>query len=198
MRKDIRNDILDTAKALFIAKGYHGVSMQDIADAVGISKGNLTYHFKKKAEIMESLISRTGERKRPAVPNTLRDMDHVFGDMQDAIRCNAYYFLHHAEFSQMSPRIAELQSVAYRESKELFRQAFIHLRAAEVLRDERFPREYDCAIDALHMTFIYWQPYSELCKNGDAAADCRRQAWSILCQLLTEKGVLEMRAIAEL
>lgn len=197
MRKDIKDEILDAAKALFIAKGYHGVSLQDIADAVGISKGNLTYHFNKKETIMEALLSRNGERKRHAVPTTLQELDHVFLDMQQAIQCNAYYFLHHAELSQLSPKIAELQTAAYRESKELFRQAFINLRAANVFREELFPGEYDCAIDTLHMTFIYWQPYLELSKTDNAIAGCRRQAWSIIYRFLTEKGLLEINSIAE-
>lgn len=195
MRKDIRDEILDAAKALFIVKGYHGVSIQDIADAIGISKGNLTYHFNKKETIMEALLSRNGERKHHAVPTTLQELDDVFLDMQQAIQCNAYYFLHHAELSQLSPKIAELQAAAYRESMELFRQGFINLHASGVLREELFLGEYDCAINALHMTFIYWQPYSHLCKTDHAIDGCRRQAWSILYRFLTEKGLLEIKAV---
>ena len=93
MRKEIRDDILNAAKALFVTKGYRGVSLQDIADVVGISKGNLTYHFNKKEMIIEALLSRNGERKHHAVPTTLQELDHVFLDMQQAIQNNAYYFL---------------------------------------------------------------------------------------------------------
>ena len=45
--KDTRRDILNAARRLFNQRGYNGVSLQDIASAVGISKGNLTYHFQK-------------------------------------------------------------------------------------------------------------------------------------------------------
>ena len=197
MRKEIKNEILDAAKALFIAKGYHGVSLQDIADAVGISKGNLTYHFNKKETVMEALISRNGERKHPAIPCSLQDLDYVFLDMQQAVECNAYYFMHHAELSQLSTKIAELQAEAYRESMELFRQGFIKLRESEVIREELFAGEYDCAIDALHMTFVYWQPYSQLRKNENVIDGCHRQAWSIIYPLLTEKGLLEIKLIED-
>lgn len=195
MRKEIKDEILDAAKALFIAKGYHGVSLQDIADAVGISKGNLTYHFNKKETIMEVLLSRNEEKKHHAVPTTLKELDQIFRDFRRAQQNNAYYFLHHAELSQLSAKIAELQDAAYRESKELFKQGFINLQASGTLRDELFPGEYDCAIDALLMAFIYWQPYSHLCKTSNVIDGCRRQAWSILYRLLTEKGLLEIKAI---
>lgn len=48
MKKNTRRQILDTAKRLFNERGYNDVSLKDIADEVGISKGNLTYHFSKK------------------------------------------------------------------------------------------------------------------------------------------------------
>ena len=57
MGRDTRQKILDSARELFNVHGYNGVSLQDIADAVGISKGNLTYHFSKKEEIMEELLA---------------------------------------------------------------------------------------------------------------------------------------------
>ena len=48
MKKNTRQLILDTAKRLFNERGYNGVSLKDIADELNISKGNLTYHFRKK------------------------------------------------------------------------------------------------------------------------------------------------------
>ena len=92
---------------------------------------------------MEALLSRDGERKLPAIPNNLQELDDVFLDMHQAIECNAYYFMHHAELSQLSPKIAELQAVAYRESMELFRQGFVNLRESGVIREELFAGEYD-------------------------------------------------------
>ena len=46
MKRDTRQDILNTAQALFREKGYNAVSVGEIAAALGISKGNLTYSFK--------------------------------------------------------------------------------------------------------------------------------------------------------
>ena len=57
MRRNTRQNILDAARKLFNEYGYNSVSLRDIANDAGISKGNLTYHFSKKEEIMEALIS---------------------------------------------------------------------------------------------------------------------------------------------
>ena len=42
--------ILTAAKALFFAKGYKGVSMKEIADAVQVMPSALYYHFPKGKE----------------------------------------------------------------------------------------------------------------------------------------------------
>lgn len=52
MKRDTRRAILDMAKTLFSQQGYNAVSIGEIAGALGISKGNVTYHFKRKEDIM--------------------------------------------------------------------------------------------------------------------------------------------------
>lgn len=54
-RGERRERILDTALALFNAEGEACVSTVDIAAVMGISPGNLYYHFKGKEAIIEAL-----------------------------------------------------------------------------------------------------------------------------------------------
>lgn len=49
-KQAIENIITISAK-LFAEKGYDKTSMQDIADAVGMSKGGIFHHFNSKEEI---------------------------------------------------------------------------------------------------------------------------------------------------
>lgn len=48
--------ILETAKNLFIQKGYHGLSMREISDALGVSKASLYYYFKDKEELFLAIL----------------------------------------------------------------------------------------------------------------------------------------------
>lgn len=49
--------ILTVAKALFFAKGYKGVSMREIAEAVQVTQAGLYYHFPKgKEELFTKMI----------------------------------------------------------------------------------------------------------------------------------------------
>ncbi len=54
--KDLSEKILDTAKNLFVNQGYHGMSMREISDALGVSKAALYYHFKDKEELFLAIL----------------------------------------------------------------------------------------------------------------------------------------------
>jgi AcrR family transcriptional regulator len=47
-----RIDILKSAAAAFQRRGYHGASVEQIASALNMTKGNLYYYFKNKEEIL--------------------------------------------------------------------------------------------------------------------------------------------------
>ena len=55
--KTTREQIIAAADDLFYRQGFEHTSFQDIADAVGISRGNFYYHFKTKDEILDAVIS---------------------------------------------------------------------------------------------------------------------------------------------
>lgn len=53
-----KEQILNTALALFSQNGFEAVSVSDIAGRLGITKGALYKHFKNKQDIFDSILSR--------------------------------------------------------------------------------------------------------------------------------------------
>ncbi len=56
MRGKTRKVILENALKLFATKGYHGTSINDIAQAAGISKGLAYNYFDSKQKLIEALF----------------------------------------------------------------------------------------------------------------------------------------------
>lgn len=52
-----RRLILDTAARLLRSGGYHQTTLREIAEAVGIRKASLYYHFASKEEIVEAVVN---------------------------------------------------------------------------------------------------------------------------------------------
>jgi AcrR family transcriptional regulator len=57
-KPDTKSRILDAALALFNQRGSANVTTNHIAEALGMSPGNLYYHFRNKAEIVRGLFHR--------------------------------------------------------------------------------------------------------------------------------------------
>ena len=49
---DRRTEILKSAAAAFRRRGYHGASVDEIASALAMTKGNLYYYFRNKEDIL--------------------------------------------------------------------------------------------------------------------------------------------------
>lgn len=199
MKMDTRQKILDIARTLFNEYGYNGVSLRDIAKAAGISEGNLTYHFKKKENLIECLLSEEKDTFPISIPKTLEELDAVFLDMQQKVQKNLYFFLHYTQLSQTSPEICYKQSSRYSELLEKLRSAFQNLYEAGLLRREIFSGEYGHVIDTLYMSIIYWAPFMELKKSIHTDnAEYRRFAWYSMYHLLTEKGQSKLQNIVKI
>src|SRR5512133_82755 len=63
-----RDDILEAAAQIFRQKGFHGASMNDIADAVDLKKASLYHHVTSKQEILLELLDRALELLLERIP----------------------------------------------------------------------------------------------------------------------------------
>lgn len=50
--RKIRADVLAAATKVFSERGYHGASMQDVADAAGMQKASLYHHVGQKEDLL--------------------------------------------------------------------------------------------------------------------------------------------------
>jgi AcrR family transcriptional regulator len=82
---DTRERILLTAMDLYNRKGLAHVSIDEIAQAMGISNGNLNYHFPRKRDLVRAMLERLDARMREALSPRLAAHDPREG-AEDLIR----------------------------------------------------------------------------------------------------------------
>ncbi|WP_169570313.1 TetR/AcrR family transcriptional regulator [Sneathiella limimaris] len=61
-RKNTRNALIETATELFSSRGFNGVSIQDVAVELGITKQALLHHFEKKEKLFAEVLERLADR----------------------------------------------------------------------------------------------------------------------------------------
>ena len=70
-----RGQILDAAERLFFEHGYDRTSVQDILDALGLSKGGFYHYFDTKASVLREICERRWTERFEALraePNAAR------------------------------------------------------------------------------------------------------------------------------
>jgi AcrR family transcriptional regulator len=68
-----RNQILDTALRLVYTKGYGQMTIQDILDEIGISKGAFYHYFDSKGAVLEALVERMAAEIIPVITSIVED-----------------------------------------------------------------------------------------------------------------------------
>ncbi len=96
--------ILDASRRLFNEKGYAATTLSEIAASVGIARGNLTYHFPTKRELVVELEKRVRKRMRAKRVNHRRGA--VADDYVELLLCamnhaweNRFLLRDHAQFT---------------------------------------------------------------------------------------------------
>ncbi len=89
-----RERVLHEARRFFLERGYAEVSMQQIADAVGMTKAALYYHFRDKDDLFAQVVVREMSRQRESIE---RQIDRG-GSLTELVERIALLY-----FDQLSP-----------------------------------------------------------------------------------------------
>lgn len=118
---NVKDRILDEAAGLFVTHGYHGLSMRQIAEAVGVSKAGLYYHFEDKETLFLAILLHHIERVGVLVDQARAGG----GSAREQVRGVLSNILTHMRGSQRFIRLAEQDAVSlHPESREKMHRAY--------------------------------------------------------------------------
>ena len=185
-----KQEILSLARRLFAEKGYNGVSMRDIAAALQISVGNVTYYFKLKEELIEAIVLDMQKEYKPRpAPQTLGELAELIVHIQELQEQFAFYFGHRTQLAQVSAKINEVQIRMLRENKILWQRTFHNLSLAGLIKKEDYPHQYEHLGKALRMVTMYWSELSKLeAESFPERVELKECVWGMVIPLLTYEG----------
>ncbi|NIG56450.1 TetR/AcrR family transcriptional regulator [Chitinophaga sp. Cy-1792] len=199
-----KEKILGAALQLYNAKGTDVITIRHIAKEIGISHGNLQYHYKNTEELILALFGQLSSEMdqlmtaaaAPAIPSF-----HAFRqDLQKAFTIFYKYrfiFLHFVAIVQRVPEI----KTRYNSMDEFRGQQFSHMfasyREMGIFRNDIPTQIWKELISLLYITSDFWLAHNEI-KLGlqdQAAVDHYVQLISnMFYPYLTEKGVATWQA----
>lgn len=124
--KNTKSKILTTALSLFNELGLAKVTLRSIATEMGISQGNLCYHFKKREDILEALYHQLVALMDEVVHQAGMSLPTLNSSFQTSKRMMQYFYDY---------RFFMLDFVQIMRENERIHQ---HYKALSILRQQQF------------------------------------------------------------
>ncbi len=172
-----RERILDVALDLFVAQGYDGTSLRQIAEQLGVTKAALYYHFESKEDILRALHMRLHEFGKNALdsagdePMTLELWGQLLDQVIDQMLVQRKLFLMHERNQAVLEKLhSEEHDAEHDDIQNQFRKILLDTRVAE--RDRvRMAAAFGAAFAGLFLAGESF-PDSDTAKLGDMLREC--------------------------
>ncbi|MEO0963185.1 MAG: TetR family transcriptional regulator [Pseudomonadota bacterium] len=153
--------ILEAGRRMFNEKGYASTTLTQIALAVGISQGNLTYHFPTKIDLatrlQEQARLRTKTRRANLKPGTIQDdyVEHLLFGME--LTWDIRFLLRDRAL------LADLATANQPNAEEVADYQELESLLKRIKKDELFRRDLSIDLDVLTRSLWiisrYWMDY---------------------------------------
>ncbi len=169
---NIKDKILKCALRLFNEKGISQVSLRDIASEMGISLGNLTYHFKKREDIIDALYLSLVNKFEVVVNENLgtKNQLQLLFEIPNTTLSNFYEYrflmLDFVLITRSHDAIGNHYRNLIREREQQFEMLINDLVAAKLLREERIVNEYNYLFKNLRIVIDFWLSSKAIDQNG--------------------------------
>ena len=169
--KNTKERILKVSLELFNTKGLSKIKLRTIANKMGISQGNLNYHFKKREDILEALYFRLIQSLNQRI-SEIDEADNILKALlvlSETVMLELYeYRFILLDFVQIM-RENERIKLHFRALQELRKKQFLLffdlLINKGLMRKEKLPNEYNNLYKRLQILGDFWMSSAEISQN---------------------------------
>lgn len=200
----LKEKIILKAVELFNEGGVAHVSPNQIAKALGISSGNLTYHYKKKEILIQAIYEKMDEDSLDYLDLkgyiTLDDFRKSLLKFQEFQKKYSFFFHDMVFITRNYPEVGKLYEATTFRRFQQGRQLFDYYIATGRMKPETDGFNYDYAIHAIWMVGAFWTTQEMIMTSSSPIqkpTDMVEMSWYMLLPYLTEKGKEEYLQINE-
>ena len=197
-----KQKILNAAIQLFNKDGMANVRLQQIASEVGISPGNLAYHFKNKEAVIEAMHNELYDEAVEILstyrifPNLI-DFDNQLTKYFSFIQKYPFYFLDLLEIERHYPEIKNKRQIHISKMISQIRMRFDFNEKRSLILPESRQGIYDNIAQAIWVLITFWVPQNLVRCSGFSieASEFKRMIWNQVYPYFTEKGIEEFNQL---
>ncbi len=193
---DTKSRILDIAEKMFFSEGIANIRLQQIADATGISVGNLAYHFKNKeaivAAVYDNLFSELGQiLSRYIVYQQFSGFDKQFSALYSFHSNNTFVSNNSWEIERGYPDIQKEWHLLNNKILLQLKKRIEYNTENGYFRKEPYKGAYEMLAQSLLLTINCWIPQQTLRGKPVKEDLYKRALWNLLYPNFTDRGIKE-------
>ncbi len=198
----LKEKILIKAVELFNEQGIASTSPNQIAAALQISSGNLTYHFKTKAILIEEVYEKMHTDSQDFIKLTgyltLHDFRKVMSTFKDFMQKHNFFFQDLFFILYNYPEVGKLYEESNLMRLQQGKALFEHYIETGRMIPESEGINYDYLTHNVWMVGAFWNLQSKIFTPGDIfekPMDLVDMTWYMILPYLTERGKEEYSQI---
>lgn len=199
---DTKNKILNASIKLFNEYGVASVRLQQIADEIGISVGNLAYHYKTKDFILSSVYERLFEDFNLILGGylqspSLEDFDKQIGSYFNFFDKYHFYFSDLFSNEHQIPKIKE-------EWNALISKMNLQIqKRLEFYAKSGFLKEVNNVLlqtmaDSVLLTLIFWIPQQKMQGKVVSVFRYKNAVWCLIEPYISNEGYIELQKVLKI
>ena len=186
-----RNKIIKEAVKLFNTNGFGSINLLEIAKKLEISRGNLTYHFKEKDNLLEAIademwtkieIERAKSRQLPSFENLHNEIQLYYKFQKE------YSFIFLDQHVLTHPCIKN-------KFRKMTQQTILDIKSGIAfsinlgnVKPEKIAGIYNGISFITWMLTFFWHSQS-IIRGEKSKSDGEKMIWSLMIPYFTEKGI---------